>query len=240
MSSTTPGGPGVRTELVDRLSELARALQEEADVQGVLDVIVRGAVDTVPGAEHASLSSIRRRQVVETRAATSEDLGALNLFSTVPDAFDEEAEHVALLFAAHAAVAMADAQELERVRSALGTRDTVGQAKGILMERFKLTPDQAFALLVRASQTSNRKLHEVAEELATPGGCRACPRRPGPRSAASSTRRGARRPTSASRRAPPSAPPRPLRWCRRRRPASAAARRTADAARGRARRTSRT
>ena len=73
------------------------------------------------------------------------------------------------MFAAHAAVALAGAQQLEHVRSALVNRDVIGQAKGILMERFKMTGDQAFLALVAASQQTNRKLHVVAAELALTG-----------------------------------------------------------------------
>lgn len=98
-----------------------------------------------------------------------DDLGALNLTNERPGGFDAQSEHVALLFATHAAVAMSGAQELERMTRALGTRDLVGQAKGVLMERFKVTGDQAFTLLVRASQDSNRKLTEIADELVTSG-----------------------------------------------------------------------
>ena len=97
------------------------------------------------------------------------DLGALNLFSDQPHAFSQDSEHTALLFAAHAAVALAGAQQQDQLRAAMSTRDLIGQAKGILMERFKVTSDQAFLLLVRASQTSNRKLHEIAVELALSG-----------------------------------------------------------------------
>lgn len=98
-----------------------------------------------------------------------DDLGALNLMSEQPEVFDAEAEHVALMFAAHAAVAMSGAEEQAQLRRALGTRDLVGQAKGILVERFKITGDQAFRLLVQASQGTNRKLHEVAEDLVMTG-----------------------------------------------------------------------
>jgi GAF domain-containing protein len=98
-----------------------------------------------------------------------DDLGALNLFSEGADAFDDESEHIALLFASHAAVALAGAQQQERLHRALGTRDLVGQAKGILMERFKLTGDEAFRVLVHASQQANRKLNDIAEELVTSG-----------------------------------------------------------------------
>lgn len=98
-----------------------------------------------------------------------DNLGALNLYNRVPDAFDDESEHVGLLFASHAAVAMAGAQRNDQLNRALGTRDLIGQAKGILMERHKLTADQAFMLLVRASQATHTKLRDIAERLTTVG-----------------------------------------------------------------------
>jgi AmiR/NasT family two-component response regulator len=48
-------------------------------------------------------------------------------------------------------------------------RDLIGQAKGILMERFKVTSDQAFAVLAKVSQDTNRKVSAVAEDLARTG-----------------------------------------------------------------------
>ncbi|SDP26623.1 GAF domain-containing protein [Nakamurella panacisegetis] len=100
---------------------------------------------------------------------TGETLGSLDILATEQGAFSDESEHVGLLFASHAAIALADAQELENVRSALVNRDVIGQAKGILMERFKITPAQAFLLLAKASQQTNRKLYEVAANLAHTG-----------------------------------------------------------------------
>ena len=98
-----------------------------------------------------------------------DDLGALNLISREPGAFDDESEQVALLLASHAAVAVSDALQLEGTARALINRDLIGQAKGVLMERFKVTPQQAFDLLAQASQHTNRKLLDVAEELTTTG-----------------------------------------------------------------------
>ena len=100
---------------------------------------------------------------------TGNTLGSLNVLATEPGAFSDESERVGLLFAAHAAIALADAQELEDVRSALANRDVIGQAKGILMERFKITPDEAFRLLAKASQQTNRKLYVIAADLAHTG-----------------------------------------------------------------------
>jgi len=96
-----------------------------------------------------------------------DNLGALNLYSHVANAFDDESEHVGLLFAAHAAIAYAGVTKQEQLTHAVETRDRIGQAKGVLMERYTITADQAFALLSRYSQHSNRKLVEVAGEVVT-------------------------------------------------------------------------
>ena len=100
---------------------------------------------------------------------SGDNLGALNLYNSAPGAFSDESEHVGLLLAAHAAVAMASAQREEHLLHAMATRDLIGQAKGILMERYKITGDQAFSLLIRASQDSNIKLRDVADHLITTG-----------------------------------------------------------------------
>jgi GAF domain-containing protein len=96
-------------------------------------------------------------------------LGALDLLAHAKSAFTDESEHVGLLLASHAAIAAADAQHLENVTSALVNRDLIGQAKGILMERFKITSEQAFAVLAKVSQDTNRKLSAVAKDLARTG-----------------------------------------------------------------------
>jgi hypothetical protein len=70
--------------------------------------------------------------------------------------------------AVSAAIAEAAAQ-IRQLHTALDSRDVTGQAKGILMERYRLTPDGAFALLARASQDTNVKLREVAAELCRTG-----------------------------------------------------------------------
>ena len=96
-------------------------------------------------------------------------LGALNLIAGDVNVFDEESEQIALLVAAHAAIAFSDAQEIAQLTQALDTRDLIGQAKGILMERFKITSQQAFLVLTKASSDSNIKLRDVAEHLASSG-----------------------------------------------------------------------
>lgn len=98
-----------------------------------------------------------------------DNLGALNLLSREPGAFDDESEQVGLLFASHAAVAFAGAQKLDELGRSVDSRDLIGQAKGILMERYRVDADQAFRVLVRASQHGHTKLRDVAAELVNTG-----------------------------------------------------------------------
>lgn len=96
-------------------------------------------------------------------------LGALNLFGKEVGAFDAESERIGALVAAHAAVAVAGSRQVSQLTLALDTRDLIGQAKGILMERYKITAQQAFLLLSRASSELNIKLRDVAEKLTVSG-----------------------------------------------------------------------
>ncbi len=98
-----------------------------------------------------------------------DQLGGLNLYAGRPGAFDDESQDIGQMFAAHAAVAVAGAEHEENLRTAVSNRDVIGQAKGILMERHKLTADQAFGVLARVSQQLNRKLAHVARELTDTG-----------------------------------------------------------------------
>lgn len=98
-----------------------------------------------------------------------DNLGALNLFSRRPWAFDDESEHIGLLFASHAAIAYAAAQQQAKLVRTVETRQLIGRAEGILMQRHKITGDQAFALLVRASQHRHLKLRDVAHQLIDSG-----------------------------------------------------------------------
>jgi GAF domain-containing protein len=104
-------------------------------------------------------------------------LGALNVYARPADAFDEEAREIGQMFASHAAVALAGAEHESNLRIGMGNRDLIGQAKGILMERHRLTAEQAFGVLARASQELNRKLLDIARELADTGTVPAADRR---------------------------------------------------------------
>ena len=98
-----------------------------------------------------------------------DDLGALNLFSRTAGGLDEESEHIALMFAAHAAVAYATARQQDSAARTVATRQLIGRAEGILMERHRVTGEQAFMMLVRVSQHRNTKLRAVAERLVLSG-----------------------------------------------------------------------
>jgi len=96
-------------------------------------------------------------------------LGALSLYAREPAAFSSRDVRLIELFAALAAMALAEAQRAEQLRAAIASRDVIGQAKGILMERFRMDDEAAFGTLVRVSQDRNQKLTAVARELAETG-----------------------------------------------------------------------
>ncbi|MEX5257996.1 GAF and ANTAR domain-containing protein [Kocuria arenosa] len=217
-------------DLAGQLSELARTLQQEEDLEATLVAMVHAALELIPGAAAASISVARAHRTMTSHAASSQlaavvdrlqeehgegpcldaayvetivrapdfrredrwpsfapaaagarsmlcfqlytderDLGALTVYGAEAEVFTAKSEEAGLLVAAHAAVAFADAQHISRLNQALTTRDLIGQAKGILMERFKITAQQAFVVLTTISSRINLKLREVAEQLATTG-----------------------------------------------------------------------
>lgn len=95
----------------------------------------------------------------------SEGLGALNLYSRKPHAFDLDVLDTGYLFAAHVGVAVSQLKERTSLKSAIASRTLIGQAEGILMERYGLDGDAAFNALRRVSQNRNIKLRDVALEL---------------------------------------------------------------------------
>ncbi len=91
--------------------------------------------------------------------------GALTLYSTKPAVFRPQDEITGLLLATYAAIAAADVQQQEHLRAGLVSRDLIGQAKGVLMERYQVDERRAFALLVRLSQDNNRRLIDIADRV---------------------------------------------------------------------------
>ena len=107
--------------------------------------------------------------------ATTGTGGSLNTYGIETDAFSDEAQQIGLILAAHASVAAGAVRERDALQDltqnlhrALLSRDVIGQAKGILMERLQLSPEDAFDILRRASNRLNEKLHTVALRVAEP------------------------------------------------------------------------
>ncbi len=102
--------------------------------------------------------------------------GAINIYAREPNAFDAASRTAATRFGPYAAVAAGNLHAYQGARdradnlqAALVTRGVIDQAKGILMDRHKLTADQAFQVLAQMSMKTNRKVHAIADELVHTG-----------------------------------------------------------------------
>ncbi len=228
MSRESVGGPEDLGRVLSAAAESMSGSRSGSE-EDTLALIVAGAVATVPGAEHAGVSLLRRDGAIISYTPSSETvsevdqlqstyregpcvtalwdehtvvvddlnteaarwprfapeaaahgvvsmlsfqlfnqgdtLGALNLYSAEPKCFTLEAQSLGGLFASHAAIALAGAQHVAQLHQALASRDLVGQAKGMLMERFGLDAAAAFTMLVNSSQQTNMKLVDVARWL---------------------------------------------------------------------------
>ena len=146
-------------------------------------------LDSIAGGEPLLVKDMANEQRWRDWAKSAADLGAgsslsipvplqrevsaaLNIYSTDRDAFDDGTVELAQTFAAYAGVAlanmhlyMAQAQVAEQLQQAMQSRAVIEQAKGILMGDRRCTAQQAFDILVRLSQDTNRKLRDVAETL---------------------------------------------------------------------------
>jgi len=110
-------------------------------------------------------------------------LGVLNLYSTSEDDVRRETVRVAELFAVHAGTALLGARHRQQMNDALASRKVIGQAIGLVMERYRLDDQRAFEFLVRISQSTNVKIRDVAAELVEQAVSRTSPQQqvePGP------------------------------------------------------------
>jgi hypothetical protein len=101
--------------------------------------------------------------------AYPDHFGAINLLAFETGAFDHEAESVGSILATHAALAVAASCRADNFRSALASRDTIGQAKGMIMERFDIDAIRAFELLTKLSQDTNTPVRELAARVVEQG-----------------------------------------------------------------------
>jgi GAF domain-containing protein len=123
--------------------------------------------------EHGNLSSLSVPLLIDEK---EEVTGALNIYARRADAFDDDDRQVATRLGPYAAVAAGDLyaylaarDKADHLQTALTSRAAIDQAKGILMERHRLTADQAFQVLVQASMHTNRKVRDIAEQLVITG-----------------------------------------------------------------------
>jgi hypothetical protein len=213
-------------ELLDVLDQAAASLRFPIDLEETLATITAGAIEAVPGVDHASISITGKDGLIQTLAPTdlvavradelqyelgegpclkaaleepvvqvddiSSDLrwprygprvakqfgigsqlafqfradphvrGGFNLYFDEAHHISMETRQLAALFANMAAVALGWTRQQETLNDALVTRNLIGQAVGIVVERYKVDSDRAFSFLVRTSQTSNTKLRDVA------------------------------------------------------------------------------
>jgi GAF domain-containing protein len=136
-------------------------------------LVLPGEAVTPRAVEHGNLSSLSIPLAIEPDEQVT---GALNIYARRSNAFDEASRSVATRFGPYAAVATGNlyayqsARDMaENLQAALESRAVIDQAKGVLMERYKLTPDQAFQRLAQASMTANRQLRDVADHLVHTG-----------------------------------------------------------------------
>lgn len=114
--------------------------------------------------EIAVAAGIRAQAGVRLFDTPKKAQGALNLYSHSVGAF-EDMTSLTKLFAHQSAMAIEYANEIHNLQESVRTRKTIGQAIGIVMERYDLTDDRAFAFLTRLSQHRNVKLRLVAQEI---------------------------------------------------------------------------
>jgi GAF domain-containing protein len=158
------------SDVMFKLDELQMTTGEGPCLQAALDEIVIRTDDfrdepRFPNyapkvVELGLLSALSLKLYTADRTA-----GALNLFGYEPRLWNSEAETIGMVLAAHAASAILASRESEQLQSALSTRDRIGQAKGIIMERFKIDDVRAFEMLRKLSQDTNTKLLDVAHRV---------------------------------------------------------------------------
>jgi GAF domain-containing protein len=157
-------------DLPHRLDELQMMFNEGPCVEAALDELIVRTDDfraeerwpkySAAAVEIGVMSGLSFKLYTADRTA-----GALNLFSFEPNAFTAEDETNGVVLAAHAAAAILAGRHGEQLESALSTRDRIGQAKGIVMERFGVDDVQAFEMLRKLSQDGNTRLIDVAQRV---------------------------------------------------------------------------
>ncbi|ROS73301.1 GAF and ANTAR domain-containing protein [Cellulomonas sp. PhB143] len=163
--------PAATDDVARRGDELQYALGEGPCLDAVRDAEVVSAPDLADDPRWSRWGSrvveeLGVRSMLCVQLFTTETRhGALNLYATEPHAFPEGDYYLATTFAAVAAAAVAAARTEEQLESAVQTRTIIGQAQGLMMERYKISATQAFSVLSRLSQEGNVRLADVARRV---------------------------------------------------------------------------
>jgi len=115
----------------------------------------------------AAQAGLRAQAAAFLATNGSKTRSALNLYSRQPHRFDADSIATAEMFASHASVAMGFVHTIDNLSQAITARQMVGQAVGIIMERYHLDEQRAFDFLVRTSSQTNVKLRTIAADLIT-------------------------------------------------------------------------
>jgi GAF domain-containing protein len=156
-------------ELLIRVDEAQYRLQEGPCYQAAVtdEQVVSSDIRSDPRFPRYGVIAAQegiRSQIGVRLFDTPKSNGALNLYSTKVGAF-EDLGSLSALFAHQAGQAIAYAHEIGTLNEAVRSRQTIGQAVGIIMERYKLNDERAFAFLKRLSSHRNVKLRLVAQEI---------------------------------------------------------------------------
>jgi GAF domain-containing protein len=167
------------TDLIaDRMAELlllyAQDTPREAGQGPALTATFRGTTvavpdirgsDSLPGYTDLAVEEGVLSIMSVPLSHATQPLGAISLYYRLPQAFTRDEIERVETFATHVSVVLGSMREEAQLRVAVLSKHLIGQAQGILMERYDLSSGQAFGVLRRYSQTANRKLREVAEEV---------------------------------------------------------------------------
>lgn len=163
--------PATTDEVVNELDRVQAEHNEGPCVESIYDeemVLVQDFTEHLDRWPHFA----RRALDLDVHSSLSFQLytegsraGSLNLFSRRAHVFDEDDRILGALFANQAGLALRGARRAAQLDRAVSSRDIIGTAKGILIERFGISDDEAFQRLVRSSQDTNIKLVEVARWL---------------------------------------------------------------------------
>ena len=158
------------SELPHTLDEIQMQFGEGPCVEAALDELIlrtddfraedRWPLYSAAAVDRGVLSGLSIKLYTADRTA-----GALNMFGFKARAFDADDEMIGTILAAHAAAAILASRDGEQLKSAMATRDRIGQAKGIIMERYGVDEVRAFEMLRQLSQDSNIKLTQVAQRV---------------------------------------------------------------------------